>query len=105
VCAATPALVLCPLSLHDALPICGVVRFRFAGGVERRGRVEHVARFRTLTWRWREHLGAGFGSRIGEPSFVTIDLRRVPGGTRVRSEEHTSELQSRENLVCRLLLE
>jgi len=25
--------------------------------------------------------------------------------TVVRSEEHTSELQSRENLVCRLLLE
>src|SRR5436309_10813695 len=31
-----------------------------------------------------------------------------PGGprlVRLRSEEHTSELQSRENLVCRLLLE
>src|SRR5690606_41184692 len=27
------------------------------------------------------------------------------GAGRVRSEEHTSELQSRENLVCRLLLE
>src|SRR5215475_15783193 len=26
-------------------------------------------------------------------------------GRRARSEEHTSELQSRENLVCRLLLE
>src|SRR5690606_39980766 len=26
-------------------------------------------------------------------------------GHQVRSEEHTSELQSRENLVCRLLLE
>src|SRR5690606_40369869 len=26
-------------------------------------------------------------------------------GREVRSEEHTSELQSRENLVCRLLLE
>src|SRR5690606_39511131 len=26
-------------------------------------------------------------------------------GSRERSEEHTSELQSRENLVCRLLLE
>src|SRR5690606_40139065 len=26
-------------------------------------------------------------------------------GTHERSEEHTSELQSRENLVCRLLLE
>src|SRR5690606_41645662 len=29
----------------------------------------------------------------------------VPGGSTDRSEEHTSELQSRENLVCRLLLE
>src|SRR5436309_4648725 len=29
----------------------------------------------------------------------------VPGQLRPRSEEHTSELQSRENLVCRLLLE
>src|SRR5690606_39963250 len=31
-------------------------------------------------------------------------LCRSPPG-RARSEEHTSELQSRENLVCRLLLE
>src|SRR5690606_41509610 len=32
--------------------------------------------------------------------------RRSPGyGKGQRSEEHTSELQSRENLVCRLLLE
>src|SRR5215475_10803022 len=30
---------------------------------------------------------------------------RRPGGRWRRSEEHTSELQSRENLVCRLLLE
>src|SRR5688572_30966712 len=30
--------------------------------------------------------------------------RQVIGG-RVRSEEHTSELQSQSNLVCRLLLE
>src|SRR5436309_12653373 len=30
---------------------------------------------------------------------------RDHGGDGVRSEEHTSELQSRENLVCRLLLE
>src|SRR5690606_40914292 len=28
-----------------------------------------------------------------------------PQGAALRSEEHTSELQSRENLVCRLLLE
>src|SRR5690606_41492286 len=32
---------------------------------------------------------------------------RIPGKSRIsrRSEEHTSELQSRENLVCRFLLE
>src|SRR5258707_13082403 len=29
----------------------------------------------------------------------------TPGGHRARSEEHTSELQSRQYLVCRLLLE
>src|SRR2546425_8775932 len=36
------------------------------------------------------------------PSPVTTTLRRV---TQVRSEEHTSELQSLAYLVCRLLLE
>src|SRR5688572_31047626 len=30
---------------------------------------------------------------------------RTFGGQRLRSEEHTSELQSQSNLVCRLLLE
>src|SRR5436309_4258880 len=30
---------------------------------------------------------------------------RIRDAPQVRSEEHTSELQSRENLVCRLLLE
>src|SRR5438445_9994707 len=34
------------------------------------------------------------------PSF-----RYTPAGGRARSEEHTSELQSRQYLVCRLLLE
>src|SRR3712207_7499617 len=41
--------------------------------------------------------------------FVTFQLpgTGVPGGylSRRRSEEHTSELQSRQYLVCRLLLE
>src|SRR2546422_9155358 len=37
----------------------------------------------------------------------TTSSRRVPAGSgiRKRSEEHTSELQSRLHLVCRLLLE
>src|SRR5688572_31236190 len=33
-----------------------------------------------------------------------FDVKPVPHG-KVRSEEHTSELQSQSNLVCRLLLE
>src|SRR5436309_6367202 len=39
----------------------------------------------------------------GRPRYLSTAARRCPG--RPRSEEHTSELQSRENLVCRLLLE
>src|SRR3712207_8679257 len=35
---------------------------------------------------------------------VAVHLQRVRG-TKHRSEEHTSELQSRQYLVCRLLLE
>src|SRR5690606_40642247 len=34
-----------------------------------------------------------------------VASRRIVLPLAVRSEEHTSELQSRENLVCRLLLE
>src|SRR5690349_23411981 len=43
----------------------------------------------------------------GRPDVVVIDLKRGLRGRRGRnrSEEHTSELQSRRELVCRLLLE
>src|SRR2546430_7498294 len=50
--------------------------------------VEHTPR-QSLDFGGREHRIHGF--------------RR--GATRQRSEEHTSELQSQSNLVCRLLLE
>src|SRR5690606_523538 len=36
--------------------------------------------------------------------FDPKDIIFTPNGVSLRSEEHTSELQSRENLVCRLLL-
>src|SRR5690606_40510535 len=36
---------------------------------------------------------------------TTTAAARLAGSLANRSEEHTSELQSRENLVCRLLLE
>src|SRR3712207_8616945 len=36
---------------------------------------------------------------------LALDARPAPGRAELRSEEHTSELQSRQYLVCRLLLE
>src|SRR5690606_40332786 len=45
---------------------------------------------------------------FGSQAFALIARRRGANGpccVSSRSEEHTSELQSRENLVCRLLLE
>src|SRR2546427_1529313 len=42
------------------------------------------------------HLGVGSGSHAQQTARVM---------QRLRSEEHTSELQSQSNLVCRLLLE
>ena len=39
------------------------------------------------------------------PEYVEVDMLEVKIGEIIRSEEHTSELQSRSDLVCRLLLE
>src|SRR2546425_4750768 len=66
----------------------------------------------------REHRGAAHQRRRAEPDERPADDAQVRrpsrqatrgerplGGTAVRSEEHTSELQSLAYLVCRLLLE
>src|SRR5690606_41821582 len=47
------------------------------------------------------------GGQIDGSTVVFTDAAEIANGIdiRARSEEHTSELQSRENLVCRLLLE
>src|SRR3712207_8888501 len=44
-------------------------------------------------------------SRSTEYDVTSRRAARVAASSRVRSEEHTSELQSRQYLVCRLLLE
>src|SRR5690606_40369503 len=100
-----PTSVLFTLSLHDALPICAAtaIAFRAAllpAGTGRRRSValRALVAGRPLGDQPARHSGAG------RPRFRTArtgsDVAR--GGP--RSEEHTSELQSRENLVCRLLL-
>src|SRR3712207_7970553 len=81
------------LSLHDALPIyaaCGREAHRvhgLRGGVARQHPRAELALLSLL-----------------QPALPHPDRRR-PAHARVRSEEHTSELQSRQYLVCRLLLE
>ena len=72
----------------------GRVRFRFADGSERRGVVEDVDAGRLLTWRWREHRGTGFGSSIGEPSTVTIELEPSIRGTVVRITEVAAPMRA-----------
>src|SRR3989442_4651111 len=42
---------------------------------------------------------------LGQPGHAAGPLHAAPAGPLHRSEEHTSELQSRPHLVCRLLLE
>src|SRR2546422_6409530 len=54
-----------------------------------------------LGYRTLKHL---LGS-IGKSSFGAHDTEHLATGIEARSEEHTSELQSRLHLVCRLLLE
>src|SRR5947209_797005 len=43
--------------------------------------------------------------RLNEASRCNQSGQNIPAPHRLRSEEHTSELQSRQYLVCRLLLE
>src|SRR5690349_22854689 len=79
----TPTTEIYTLSLHDALPISAG-----AGGMVTDGASDGRARSMAV----RRACGSAAGP--------------VPGaGTWPRSEEHTSELQSRRDLVCRLLLE
>src|SRR5690606_41813262 len=57
---------------------------------------------------WREqvhrHLAASLGVLVLVLALLAARRRRFGIALGGRSEEHTSELQSRENVVCRLLL-
>src|SRR3712207_8793108 len=74
-----------PLSPHAAFPICE----------------EDLARPAVMPW------ASGFAEYLGREPAVTTLAETMTQVTlhSTRSEEHTSELQSRQYLVCRLLLE
>src|SRR5204862_3869465 len=81
------------LSLHDALPIYAPddvrLRRRISRDTIERGRTPDAVVAQCRSTVFPAH------SRYVEPTRARAD----------RSEEHTSELQSRRDLVCRLLLE
>src|SRR3712207_9479319 len=85
------------LSLHDALPIyvrgARLHRGQDAAAVRQRA----VEDLRPLVQVPRQHVHDG-----DRGPAVRHEADELPGP---RSEEHTSELQSRQYLVCRLLLE
>src|SRR5688572_31553498 len=53
----------------------------------------------------RGYRDAGLLPNVTQPARALSRLRSRLGNQHWRSEEHTSELQSQSNLVCRLLLE
>src|SRR5690606_40123146 len=94
-----PPSVFYSLSLHDALPIYDR-RDQFGHSVPavRMGGATFARRDRSDLQRDDRAV-----RRVGGLPVLRAEDRYAPFAR--RSEEHTSELQSRENLVCRLLLE
>src|SRR3712207_7852070 len=78
------------LSLHDALPIWRAWSASPSGPPRRRAPTSPAR---------------PAGAAPGGPAGARRAGRRRRGWSTRRSEEHTSELQSRQYLVCRLLLE
>src|SRR5207237_10917658 len=62
-------------------------------------------RFSSSPWDYASSLCACFTRALGTIMKTTCCLASRPAESPARSEEHTSELQSHLNLVCRLLLE
>src|SRR5690242_20897190 len=77
----TPSTDIYTLSLHDALPISNTPRSRHCASSDSGEKM------------------SGMYSSLSRPTPCS------PESLDARSEEHTSELQSHVNLVCRLLLE
>src|SRR5262249_61530297 len=102
---APPPSVISTLSLHDALPISAPKGTTMRMGLFDRGWAwlvmaasSRAAQARALRVKRRLFMGLlSPGRRVWRKS---AGRPRAP----VRSEEHTSELQSLTNLVCRLLL-
>src|SRR5699024_11711528 len=85
------------LSLHDALPIFHPTQVDSAFDLDRKLHHQILLQFvYVLVYLVSQHLSQFDRRQL--PEYLVVK-------TSLRSEEHTSELQSRFDLVCRLLLE
>src|SRR5690606_41632858 len=92
------------LSLHDALPIFYPDNALFPNIEFEDGTRWGVNSIKDIFNMDGRVLKAGTEDSDSTKSKAILRITIDKSG-KVRSEEHTSELQSRENLVCRLLLE
>src|SRR5207244_9419818 len=103
VCPATPGA--CALSLHDALPIYGRLGIRRWFESKRTpGEKLTVDEYYAHIF---DHSVPGLPERAAGEGLAPLEFMRRYSSTvsfSPRSEEHTSELQSPDHLVCRLLL-
>src|SRR5207248_9178555 len=90
------------LSLHDALPIFRAERLAQGKGKlgGERAIVDNQRQVALANRPIREDCADGIAQPVAECWHVTLSAQAAR-----RSEEHTSELQSPYDLVCRLLLE
>ena len=94
------------LSLHDALPILNVT----APTCEEMLKRAEYAKELKMPIVMHDYLTAGFTAnttlaRWCRDNGLLLHIHRAMHAVIDRSEEHTSELQSHSDLVCRLLLE
>src|SRR5206468_12644204 len=90
------------LSLHDALPIYRTRAFAKRFAPQYKGNMPtmiHAGVYSAVL----HYLKAAEAAKTDDGPKVIAKMKEMP--TEDRSEEHTSELQSRSDLVCRLLLE
>src|SRR5690606_39848579 len=101
---ATSATAICSLSLHDALPILSVWNTTLPGVVAT-FLPSSKAEVSVILTRRLPPPSSTSRSRLLRPLSRFWPWLLTVSRKTSRSEEHTSELQSRENLVCRLRLE
>src|SRR5699024_11356709 len=100
-----PTTAISPLSLHDALPISRK-GYAFSEDTEMQREFEAAFPYQETDDQLRciEEIKADMEKQRPMDRLLCGDVGYGKTEVAIRSEEHTSELQSRFDLVCRLLL-